>query len=296
MNQATLVEKLLTDPYVKAYATATMSAHAARQSEAPAVRSAAQVLGERGFLALALATGEMVMPPELEPKREELARSLLGGVPFLWVNDLASAAREMELPRHSVAPDACPHEVMWWTFEGSQPFRLAIPGGSSSAMMRMEAMVIINTADAILAHAIVQTTGSGTAAYIPLARIKHRDVYPKEHNEAGTQVLAMLAFMQSPSLAEIRPLSTPRAERRRLPKTPEDVQFVTLRSREYHRESGDTEAHGDEKGYNIRWIVRGHMRAQWYPTLEAHRLIWIAPYVKGPDSAPLKQTLYKVTR
>jgi hypothetical protein len=36
-----------------------------------------------------------------------------------------------------------------------------------------------------------------------------------------------------------------------------------------------------------RWVVSGHWRRQWYATLQTHRLIWIAPFVKGPDDKPL---------
>jgi hypothetical protein len=34
-------------------------------------------------------------------------------------------------------------------------------------------------------------------------------------------------------------------------------------------------------------VVRGHWRNQWYPSLNARRPLWIAPYLKGPDDAPL---------
>lgn len=39
--------------------------------------------------------------------------------------------------------------------------------------------------------------------------------------------------------------------------------------------------------YVHRWIVRGHWRRQWYPSIGQNRPIWITPYVKGPDDAPL---------
>lgn len=36
-----------------------------------------------------------------------------------------------------------------------------------------------------------------------------------------------------------------------------------------------------------RWVVRGHWRQQWYPSLNDHRAIWIHGYVKGPEDKPL---------
>lgn len=45
-----------------------------------------------------------------------------------------------------------------------------------------------------------------------------------------------------------------------------------------------------------RWMVSGHLRAQWYPSEQAHHVIWIAPHLKGPDDAPLLTHAYKVAR
>lgn len=36
-----------------------------------------------------------------------------------------------------------------------------------------------------------------------------------------------------------------------------------------------------------RWVVSGHWRNQWYAVAQIHRLIWIAPFVKGPEDKPL---------
>jgi hypothetical protein len=39
--------------------------------------------------------------------------------------------------------------------------------------------------------------------------------------------------------------------------------------------------------YHHRWPVRMHKVRQWYPSLNAHRVIWRGPYIKGPAGAPL---------
>lgn len=46
---------------------------------------------------------------------------------------------------------------------------------------------------------------------------------------------------------------------------------------------------GEGRDWQFQWVTRGHWRNQWYPSLGAHRQIWIAPYVKGPEGKPLKQ-------
>lgn len=40
--------------------------------------------------------------------------------------------------------------------------------------------------------------------------------------------------------------------------------------------------------WSHRWLVAGHWRNQPYPTLGITRQIWISPYIKGPDDAPLE--------
>jgi hypothetical protein len=61
-----------------------------------------------------------------------------------------------------------------------------------------------------------------------------------------------------------------------------DVTVIRLRreSARYRRESAPVD-------WDHRWIVRGHWRNQWHPSLKSHRQKYIAPYVKGPDDRPL---------
>jgi hypothetical protein len=49
---------------------------------------------------------------------------------------------------------------------------------------------------------------------------------------------------------------------------------------------------------SVRFIVRGHWRNQWYPSEGRNKPIWIMPYVKGPDGAPVTggTKLYNVAR
>lgn len=74
------------------------------------------------------------------------------------------------------------------------------------------------------------------------------------------------------------------------------VRVVTLR----RRAPSTTEAasEGQSVDWSCRWVVEGHWRNQWYPSSELHRQIWIDPYEKGPEDAPLKlkDRVYKVTR
>jgi hypothetical protein len=72
-----------------------------------------------------------------------------------------------------------------------------------------------------------------------------------------------------------------RALRAKLPQ--KHVTVVTLRRRQPDDEYAST--HLVE--WTHQWITSGHWRKQWYPSLSAHRTIWISPYVKGPPDKPL---------
>jgi len=71
------------------------------------------------------------------------------------------------------------------------------------------------------------------------------------------------------------------------------VTVVTLRRL---RQQGEADEQHVE--WSHRWIVSGHWRRQWYPTLNRHRRVWISPYVKGPEDAELrvKERVYQLVR
>jgi hypothetical protein len=101
-------------------------------------------------------------------------------------------------------------------------------------------------------------------------------------------VFAAFRLAAQRGLVEQDTTRTPRSERRRTARLglPErDVRVARIR-RTVH-DSGTENGTGQGREYQHRWVVRGHWRNQWYPTVEAHRPIWISPHVKGPDDAPL---------
>jgi hypothetical protein len=59
---------------------------------------------------------------------------------------------------------------------------------------------------------------------------------------------------------------------------------VQLRERERER----SEPVGGNVDWNCRWIVRSHLRRQWYPSRGLHLPVVVPEYVKGPSGRPLK--------
>ena len=51
--------------------------------------------------------------------------------------------------------------------------------------------------------------------------------------------------------------------------------------------------------WSCQWWVGAHVRQQWYPSLQEHLPVYIAPFLKGPEDKPIKPRstpLFAVTR
>ena len=75
------------------------------------------------------------------------------------------------------------------------------------------------------------------------------------------------------------------------------VRVIELRRRVYS--SHPASEHTGATEFACQWMVRGHWRQQWYPSLNRHQPKWIMPYVKGPEDKPLKPpsaTVFAVVR
>lgn len=71
----------------------------------------------------------------------------------------------------------------------------------------------------------------------------------------------------------------------RNPRPPSRVRLSVLR-----REATPEKASSGEEKRKLnqhRWVVRMHRRRQWYPSLNKHKIIFVGPYVKGPEDAPM---------
>lgn len=74
------------------------------------------------------------------------------------------------------------------------------------------------------------------------------------------------------------------------PELPERlITLITLR-----RKSAKREENGEPVPWTRRWIVRGHWRRQWYPSLKKHDWKYIYEYIKGPEDKPLVITERRV--
>lgn len=109
----------------------------------------------------------------------------------------------------------------------------------------------------------------------------------------GAALLTTFLLARQGNVAEQVDQRVARPERRRHERAglgdPGAVRVLRLRRSvrergEQQPQDGDT---NPGRQYKHRWVVRGHWRRQWYPSIQAHRPKWIAPYLAGPDDAPL---------
>ncbi|MDH6130352.1 hypothetical protein [Kitasatospora sp. GP82] len=111
------------------------------------------------------------------------------------------------------------------------------------------------------------------------------------------QVVSALAaawlLMEQPSLAERRPerpdKATARAYARASRAVPE-VSIIDLRRAYVPDAQEETGEDAAGRRYRHRWVVQGHWRNAWRPSVKAHRQVWIPAHVKGPSGAPFLKT------
>lgn len=137
------------------------------------------------------------------------------------------------------------------------------------------------------------TNGAPVTCFFDLLEDKFT-LYALEPEQAFIDALCL--FIEE-KIAVVRQQKIPRAFcRNKGIREQEIIRTITLRSAEY-AEGGEVESSSvAQRSYACQWIVRGHPRAQWYPSEQVNKLIWIDPYKKGPEGAPFVEAVRHVRR
>jgi len=291
-------------------------AQTTRLGYAAPVTTVTGVLGERAQWVASLCLDDDVWAPEPRlcldiETRVKLAIAIRSAVPYLWKKEPYAVARDLEVPPHIIARgDILPHPFMWWSYEvaytGMQTFDeeghdntdelgFDVRGMDLDATFVMD----VGTGSQIVDLGMNEKGGWFWASpYSFPYGAKWPDDFPASHERMAIgRVLSMLSFLNSPYIPKEQSHVSRRMRRTlRLAddEGSEEVTFVDLRATAKHKHE-ESEQHHDVEWKN-RWVVRGHHRAQWYPSLQAHKLIYVAPYIKGPEDMPLKQPAYRVIR
>lgn len=122
--------------------------------------------------------------------------------------------------------------------------------------------------------------------------------HPEERTayEEWWTLMQVLLKMMTQNVAARQSLYPDRHSRRRGLRRgfdPREVLVVKLR-RPRHEPTGSER----DVNWTHQWLVGGHWRNQWMPSLNRHRQTWIGTYVKGPEGTPLivKRKAYEWTR
>ena len=233
-------------------------------------------------------------------------------VPFLWSAAMRQLAASYNLPPHVVAPtsELLPFPAMWWRFEGGD-------GLTEKRSVRIGWLIVAGSARRVDMLTVVPTSerwaawqhknrpdAGGPPIFLELGQLVAGRPFPGDYTTPSAMpvmqlLLQMLSFLESRYVEMRRVPVHPDDQVARLRRAgvslPEpDVIVVQLRApvppANHEREPGTG------RDWRYRWMVRGHHRAQWYPSLNAHKVVWIAPHFKGPADAPFKPQLYAVVR
>jgi hypothetical protein len=258
----------------------------------PHPNAVGEVLGMRDLLAILLSQIEG-QPAEVST---ELAENLHEALPYLWNADLFLTASSIRLPPHVIG-QRLPYPLMWITFDRKLKHfpGLSEPDGEDN--LECVGVLLAEGTSAMGAWFVRGSMVDGTTVYARKLLLGTR--YPEDCDPAWQSLMAALSFMNSPYVTQQEQPMT-RRERKNLglgradEQEPQNVlRYIDLRAAEVHpAEHGD--AHDVQ--WKCRWLVRCHQRAQWYPSTQSHKIIWIESFIKGPDNAPIKQEAYRVNR
>ncbi len=254
-------------------------------------------LGEQLFMA-----GEVLYYEEAQDSlpldvRITLAETIIHAQTYFWQEKPLFTAKEMPVPRHTFSARSLPYSSMFWSFPSDRVATDEYHWSRGFLLMQM------GDALHIWFNLYKEPQGSPTLA---IQILKGGSIFPDAFQETpafligATYICQLLAFLNSPYIVktESQPdRSTRRAVARNLTyaDNPRGVTVVTLRSPTIVKEESDRKSE-ETRTWLHQWWVRGHIRAQWYPSRQGHQLMWIAPHLKGPDGLPILVKTYSVSR
>lgn len=115
---------------------------------------------------------------------------------------------------------------------------------------------------------------------------RHPEVRGNELVVAMVRLFTAMHLVAHQSIGEPMQMRANRATRKRAISWDRDneryITLITLRRKSVKKDGEPAEV---ERTH--RWIVRGHWRRQWYPSLKRHDWKYIYEHIKGPEDKPL---------
>lgn len=132
---------------------------------------------------------------------------------------------------------------------------------------------------------------------LPRVRFFHPLVADQEIHFPYHVIVAMVKFMDL-KIVSVESSKLPRPDRRRLKKA--KIKEPSIRIVKLRKVSCPSAGSGQSgREYHHTWMVQGHYREQWYARSKSNKIIYIEPYMKGPEGKPFlppKKTIFQVVR
>lgn len=227
-----------------------------------------------------------------------LALWLLQATPYLWHEDIFDIASAAPLPKHTISRDVLPYPVMFWSMETAH----GGAGGNEDAEWNW--IFVLHRATQILVASDYSVGDDHEHISVNVGGLPYGGAWPADvpvEARASTElILKLCSFLASPLVVKDGTRMS-RPQRRALgraghPPREQDELVNVVRLRRYEHASAKGGDGGSDVEWSHQWWVSGHYRAQWYPSLNAHKVIWIAPHLKGPGDKPLREKTYVVAR
>lgn len=242
-----------------------------------------------------------------------LTANILQARTYIFREEVTRLIDDMPLPPHIIGSGQTPFPASFWVYDD---FRVLVLGDVGNGLHNRWAnywsLLLEDDQRMLMLEGLNNLDQPGLAVVstvIPYGLRWPDDFGPTNdfNYKNAEQVLKRLAFLNSDYI-DRSPLSLNRAERRELVRrgilevTGADSLLnttIAVRRKQAAEAAAlprDEAEDQRERRYKHTWWVSGHIRAQWYSTIQAHRPKWIAPYLKGPEGAPLIEHTYDVRR
>jgi hypothetical protein len=311
-DRARLASRVAADPIFRRWVQHL--SHDARRHKygSPPLTEPWMALGEQRMFTLALAAdlypvrildGYSDEPDTVKRMRE--AAVLFMSQTYLWSKAVFDTVRACPMPRHVIARDILPYPFTYHTTEVAHDVIETTHFGATTGMTNpvidwMGVTDLPNQHGCKITMGVTDFASPASGMLLAQSGLHYNQTFPDDFPEAAqapvAMLLSMFAFLNSP-FASVEQRKLPRQWRRHGEVAPADIdtEIAVVTLRQAARDAVET-YNAESRAWKHRWWVRGHFRKQWRPSKQAHEVIWIAPFLKGPSEAPMLQKVYAVRR
>jgi hypothetical protein len=223
---------------------------------------------------------------------------ILNTTPYLWSDPMEKLADAAPMPKHVISRNVMPCPAMFWSRETAYRNKDTLTG----TLCENNWIAVIYSGEYMI------TIGDWFDVEKQEMTICHYQIpfgktWPSDFkNDKEVEIiLKRCAFLASPYV-DSNPVRLARHHRRQMERAhippaqrDEPIHVVKLRHKAAAKPA-QPEPGDNPVDWKHQWWVQAHYRAQWYPSERAHKVIWIAPFLKGPAGLPVLEKVYAVVR